>query len=234
MSKNRKKSNVDSTKYHTVLKPKTDNQEEYIRAMSETDMVFCIGPAGSGKTACAVGLAMEYLKEKKIEKIVVTRPTIGTDEDGWDKGLGYLPGDIRDKMDPYLRPIFDEMLKYIDKPILERMYTQGKIEIAPLTYMRGRTFHNAFVILDEAQNATFKQILMVCTRIGTNSKLVLNGDLDQHDRRGEECPFEVWVDQIIGPNSERISVVELEEQDIIRHPLVREILSKVENFEKSL
>lgn len=182
-------------------------------------------------TACAIGLAVSHLCEGKKSKIIITRPTVGTDEDG-SKGIGYLPGDIKEKMDPYLRPIFDELNTYFTKHEVDNMIRQDVIEIAPLYYMRGRTFHDAFVILDEAQNATHVELKMITTRLGRKSKLVINGDVNQFDRRFKKCPLKVWISEIINEIL-GIGVIELQAMDIVRHPIVSAILHKVENFEKN-
>src|SRR3990172_2332760 len=131
-----------------IFKPRTNNQTEYVRLMAEHAITFCTGPAGCGKTCCAVGLAVEHLLDSKVSKIVITRPTVHTDTI-YDTGIGYLPGDLREKMNPYLTPIMDELEKYLDKYSIESYIQEGIIDIAPLQFMRGRTFHNAFIILDE-------------------------------------------------------------------------------------
>ena len=159
------------------LKPRTENQAEYIRAISENNVTFCSGPAGTGKTSVAVGLACEYLVSKKVSKIVITRPTVESSS----RGLGYLPGNFKEKIHPYLVPILDEMNYYLDDQKVRSMMSSDIIEIVPLEYMRGRNFHWSFMILDEAQNATFDQIKMFITRLGKGSKAVINGDLDQTD-----------------------------------------------------
>lgn len=208
------------------FKPKSRNQAEYIRSMIEHDMVFCTGPAGSGKTACAVGLAIEHYMDGKVDKIVVTRPTIGTDD--YDRGLGFLPGDIREKMDPYLRPIYDELHTYIGKSFTEKLIRDEDIEIAPLDFMRGRTFHSSFVIMDEAQNATHSQLKMFTTRMGSRSKMVVNGDIDQHDRYGQDCALDKWLNNIVN-DVNGVGVVYLDHSDIVRHKLVSAILTKINN-----
>lgn len=164
------------------FKPKSEHQADYIRAMAEHDMVFCIGPAGSGKTACAVGQAVRYFidDDHPIKKLILIRPTIGTDEDRIDDGIGFLKGDMLEKMSPFIRPLTDELLTYIDRNTLRNYLEQDIIEVLPLYYARGRTFHKSFVIVDECQNASFNQIQMITTRLGSKSKMVLNGDMDQH------------------------------------------------------
>ena len=158
------------------LKPKTENQAKYIREMIDSDITICIGPAGTGKTTIAVGVACEQILEGKIDRIIVTRPVV---ESG--KGLGFLPGTFQDKIHPYLVPIFEEMNMYLSTQVTERLIKEKHVEICPLEYMRGRNFHNSFIILDEAQNATYEQIKMLITRMGSQSKRVINGDIEQSD-----------------------------------------------------
>jgi phosphate starvation-inducible PhoH-like protein len=214
-----------------VFKPKSENQSNYVRMIVENDLTFCIGPAGSGKTSVCVGIAMGHLLNNKCDQIIITRPTIGTDEE-YSKGIGFLPGSLRDKMDPYLRPIYDEMLTYIDKHSLEQALYDETIEIAPLDFMRGRTFHNAFVIMDEAQNCSYQQIKMFVTRLGKSSRMVINGDIDQFDRKGH-CALDEWFNDII-PEINGIGRIELDKGDIVRHSLVSAILTATEEYERSL
>ena len=205
------------------LKPKTENQAKYIRSMVEADVTICIGPAGTGKTTIAVGLACQYLLENKASKIVITRPVV---ESG--KGLGFLPGTFQDKIHPYLVPIFDEMNLYLSKDTAEKFMREKRVEVCPLEYMRGRNFHNSFIILDEAQNATYQQIKMLITRMGSKSKCVINGDIEQtdlpHSISGalEEC-----VDRL--DNLKGVSIVELERSDIIRNKIISSILERLED-----
>ena len=156
-----------------TLRAKTENQIDYIETIKESSVTFCIGPAGTGKTAVAVGLACQYLLEERIKKIIITRPVV---EAG--KGLGFLPGTFDEKIHPYLVPILEEMNIYLGKDRLEKLKEELIIEVCPLEYMRGRNFHQSFMILDEAQNATLEQIKMFITRIGRHSKAVINGDTD--------------------------------------------------------
>ena len=215
----RKKTNTGYTSRRKPLKPKTKNQEDYIEAMSENDVTFCIGPAGTGKTAVAVGLACDYLLDKKIEKIVVTRPVI---ESG--KGLGFLPGTFDEKIHPYLVPVLEEMTFRLNSNRVQSYREDGIIEVCPLEYMRGRNFHNSFMILDEAQNATFDQLKMFITRIGWGSKVVINGDVEQTDlplsARGG---LEEFIDRLNGVDGVRMA--ELTEKDIIRNDIISKILN---------
>mgnify|MGYP006105390343 CR=1 FL=1 len=198
------------------LSPKTDNQSDYIRDIAESDITFCHGPAGSGKTAIAVGLACEYLLDQKIEKIIVTRPVV---ESGG--GLGYLPGTMEEKIQPYLVPIMEEMRLYLPRNILE----SDSIELCPLEYMRGRNWHNSFMILDEAQNATTQQIKMFITRIGWDSKAVINGDLEQTDL-GEATGLQGCLDKL--DDLDGVSICELTDDDIIRNDIISKILRRLQ------
>tara|TARA_R110002167_G_scaffold231415_3_gene436648 strand:+ start:553 stop:1188 length:636 start_codon:yes stop_codon:yes gene_type:complete len=201
------------------LKAKTQNQQEYIREIEGNDVTLCTGPAGTGKTAVSVGLACDYLLDGRVDKIVVTRPVI---EAG--RGLGFLPGTFEEKIHPYLIPVLEEM-EYRLSPNRAKAYRdEGKIEVCPLEYMRGRNFHNSFMILDEAQNATFEQLKMFITRIGWNSKAVINGDMDQTDlmeiEQGGLDKFLYRLDEIDG-----VGIAELTDEDIIRNKIISKILN---------
>ena len=205
-----------------TLKAKTPNQAEYIRAMVESDVTICSGPAGSGKTAVAVGLACQHLSGEKIEKIIITRPVV---ESG--KGLGYLPGTLNEKIHPYLVPIIEEMNLYLTPTAVESLTSSNVIEVCPLEYMRGRNFHNSFMILDEAQNATLEQIKMFITRIGSKYKAVINGDTAQTDlteyTKGalKNCMKKLQ-------NIEGVSIIELGHEDIVRNSIISKILMSLE------
>lgn len=203
------------------LKPKTQNQSEYIRSMSENDVIFCSGPAGSGKTACSVGLACEYLLEKRIEKIVITRPVV---ESG--RGIGFLPGTLNEKVHPYMVPIIEEMKLYLGMETYNSMRTTNTIEICPLEYMRGRNFHDTFMILDEAQNATFEQIKMFLTRIGMGSKAVINGDLEQTDLRNDADGGLADCMKFLD-NLEGVGICHLTCDDIVRNGIIPKILARL-------
>lgn len=206
------------------FKPKTQNQHAYIRNIIESDIVLCSGPAGSGKTACAVGIATEHLVHGKVSKIVITRPVV---EAG--RGLGFLPGTAYDKLHPYLLPILDEMSMYFNEYEVQKMIHLNIIEVAPLEYLRGRNFHGAFMILDEAQNATIEQIKMFITRIGRDSKCIINGDLKQSDleRNGNPLGLKTCMEKLAGIKG--LSISELDHTDIIRNPIISEILIKLES-----
>jgi phosphate starvation-inducible PhoH-like protein len=204
-----------------ILRPKSINQENYIISMVENDVTICTGPAGSGKSSVAVGLACSWLLENKIEKIIITRPTV---ENG--RGLGFLPGNKDEKIHPYLVPILEEMEQYLGKMNLTKYREAGIIEMCPLEYMRGRNFHNCFMILDEAQNATFEQIKMFITRIGMYSRAVINGDADQsdlpHSIRGG---LENVQQRLFGLQG--IGTCQLEASDIVRNPIIGRILERL-------
>ena len=204
------------------LRPKTKNQSEYIQSMVESDVTFCSGPAGSGKTAVSVGLACEYILQHKVDKIVITRPVI---ESG--RGLGFLPGTLTDKVQPYLVPIIEEMKLYLGKETYNSMRATNTIEICPLEYMRGRNFHSSFMILDEAQNATFEQIKMFLTRIGIDSKAVINGDLNQTDLHGNEYGgLNGCISKLSNLNG--VAICKLDHSDIVRNNIISSILKRLE------
>lgn len=222
---NKKKNNatpkVKQPPLRKVFKPKTQNQAEYIRCMSESDIVFCTGPAGSGKTAVAVGLACEYLLSNKIEKIVITRPVV---EAG--RGLGYLPGTLTEKILPYLVPTIEEMRLYLSQETFNGYKSQNLIELCPLEYMRGRNFHNTFMILDEAQNATYEQIKMFLTRIGLGSKAVINGDTSQTDlSEYEDDGLLECMERLKGIDG--ISMCKLTAEDIVRNKIISKIIARL-------
>ncbi len=203
------------------LRPKTENQEDYIRGMIEADVTFCSGPAGSGKTAVAVGLACEHILENKVEKIIITRPVV---ESG--RGIGFLPGTLTEKVHPYMVPIIEEMKLYLGVDTYNSMRATNTIEICPLEYMRGRNFHSTFMILDEAQNATFEQIKMFLTRIGIGSKAVVNGDLDQTDLRGDSYGgLNSCIQSLTDLNG--VSICYLDDSDIVRNGIISKILGRL-------
>ena len=219
----RKPKEAGHTKRRKSLKAKTKNQEVYIKAIEDNDVTLCTGPAGTGKTAVSVGLACDYLLDGRVEKIVVTRPVI---ESG--RGLGFLPGTFEEKIHPYLIPVLEEMEYRLNTNRVQAYRDEGKIEVCPLEYMRGRNFHNCFMILDEAQNATFEQLKMFVTRIGWDSKAVINGDMDQTDlansSQGGLDTFLYRLDNIDG-----VGVAELTEDDIIRNKIISKILNALDD-----
>jgi phosphate starvation-inducible PhoH-like protein len=223
MSKRRsqKHQNNQTKPIRKRLRAKTDNQKDYILDIAESDVTICTGPAGTGKTAVAVGLASEYILNKKVDKIVITRPVVevGT------RGLGFLPGSLNEKMQPWVVPLLEEMNAYLSKETVNSMRASNTIEIAPLEYMRGRTFDNSFMILDEAQNCTFEQIRMFLTRIGQDSKMVINGDIEQTDLYSEENALYKCIERLEGVKG--LSICELTEQDIVRNSIISRILSRL-------
>ncbi len=203
--------------------PRTKKQKEYVRALKTSQIIMSLGPAGTGKTYLAVAVALTMLLEKKVERIILSRPAVEAGE-----RLGFLPGDMKDKIDPYLRPLYDSLHDLLDYEKIQRKIETGEIEIAPIAFMRGRTLKNSFAILDEAQNATRTQIKMFLTRIGENSKLVVNGDPSQIDLPNKNQSGLVESQNILQGIKE-ISVVNFDHNDVIRHPLVAKI---VEAYQK--
>lgn len=200
---------------------KSENQADYIRCMAESDVTFCSGPAGSGKTAVAVGLACQHFLDSRVQKIIITRPVV---EAG--RGLGFLPGTLTEKIQPYLVPVVEEMKLYLGTETYNSARSNNSIELCPLEYMRGRNFHDAFMILDEAQNATYEQIKMFITRIGLGSKAVINGDVDQTDLDyRSDGGLDVCMDRL--HDVEGVSICELDSSDIVRNKIISKILCKL-------
>ncbi len=205
-----------------LIKARTPNQQRLVEAVKQNDMVFAIGPAGTGKTYTAVALAVRALKNKEIRRIILTRPAVEAGEN-----LGFLPGDLRDKLDPYLQPLYDALRDMIPQQKLLGYWEDNTIEIAPLAFMRGRTLDNAFVILDEAQNATSAQLKMFLTRMGRNAKFVITGDITQIDLPRHQQSGLVQAIRILdGING--ISIIQLDNTDVIRHKLVTKIIRAYE------
>ena len=198
--------------------PRSERQKKYVRALRESDIIISTGPAGTGKTFLAVAVALTMLLEKKIERIILSRPAVEAGE-----RLGFLPGDMREKVDPYLRPLYDSLYDLLDFEKIQKRIEIGDIEIAPLAFMRGRTLKNSFAILDEAQNATDIQIKMFLTRIGENSKIVINGDPSQIDLPNKNLSGLNRSKKLLGHLKE-ISVVDFDHTDVVRHPLVSKIV----------
>jgi len=209
----------------TPIKARTPNQQKMVEALAQNDMVFAIGPAGTGKTYMAVALAVRALKNKEVRKIVITRPAVEAGE-----SLGFLPGDLKEKIDPYLRPIYDALDDMIPSEKLKYYQEKNIIEIAPLAYMRGRTLNDAFVLLDEAQNTTPMQMKMTLTRLGINSKMIITGDGSQVDLPRNQKSGLADAVQIL-QNIKGISIIKLSEEDVVRHRLVRQIIGAYEKFE---
>ena len=204
--------------------PRSKKQKEYVRALKTSQIIMSLGPAGTGKTYLAVAVALSMLLEKKVERIILSRPAVEAGE-----RLGFLPGDMKEKIDPYLRPLYDSLHDIFDYDKIQRKMESGEIEIAPLAFMRGRTLKNCFAILDEAQNATQTQIKMFLTRIGENSKLVVNGDPSQIDLPNKSQSGLVQSKNILKGIKE-ISIINFDHNDVIRHPLVAKI---VEAYKKN-
>ena len=202
-----------------VVRAKTDNQKRLVEAAENHDLVFAVGPAGTGKTYTAVAIAVRALKNKEVKKIIITRPAVEAGEN-----LGFLPGDLKEKIDPYLRPIYDALDDMIPAEKLKFYQENRIIEIAPLAYMRGRTLNNAFILLDEAQNTTPMQMKMFLTRMGPTSKAIITGDRSQIDLPNRQKSGLIESVEIL-KNIKGISFVELDGRDVVRHRLVREIIT---------
>ncbi|HVD99405.1 MAG TPA: PhoH family protein [Cytophagaceae bacterium] len=205
-----------------IVKPKTDNQKKLVAAHFKNDLVFAVGPAGTGKTYISVALAVRALKNKEVKKIVITRPAVEAGEN-----LGFLPGDLKEKVDPYLRPIYDALDDMIPAEKLKYYYENRVIEIAPLAFMRGRTLHNAFILLDEAQNTTTMQMKMFLTRMGPSSKMIVTGDRSQIDLPGKQQSGLTECFRLL-KNIPGIDFVELSSKDVMRHKLVERIINAYE------
>ncbi|MCR5694278.1 MAG: PhoH family protein [Clostridia bacterium] len=210
------------------IRPKTAGQKEYIDAISENTVTFGIGPAGTGKTFLAVCKAVAELRKNHVSRIVLTRPAVEAGEK-----LGFLPGDLQDKVDPYLRPLYDALFEIMGPESFQKKLEKGIIEIAPLAYMRGRTLDNAFIILDEAQNTTREQLKMFLTRIGNGSVAVVNGDDTQIDLPRDVLSGLKTAPAVLG-DIEGIAFVRFTERDVVRHELVKKIIKAYEKFEKGI
>ena len=211
---------VYQKKNQVTILPRNKNQETYMLKLLDRkkDIIFGIGPAGTGKTLIAVQVAVKLFKEGRVDKIIVTRPAVSVDED-----LGFLPGTLEQKMAPWTRPIFDVLREYFNAREISGMIDEGIVEIAPLAYMRGRTFKNAFILADEMQNATQNQMKMLLTRIGTGSKMVVTGDLAQADRLRDNGLIR-FVEQLEAKEISRLDIVRFAKGDIEIHEAVREVL----------
>ena len=223
-----KESNVKSFK-QLIKTPRksviarSEKQSDYIKALKENDIVMSLGPAGTGKSFLAVSVGITLLMEKKIERVILSRPAVEAGEK-----LGFLPGDMKEKVDPYLRPLYDALYELFGADKIDKKIESGEIEIAPLAFMRGRTLKNCFAILDEAQNATETQIKMFLTRIGENSKLVVNGDPTQIDLINKSQSGLIKSKNILKDLKE-IKIVEFDHNDVVRHPLVSKIIRAYQN-----
>ena len=215
--KNNNVTDIIKTPKKSII-PRSEKQKNYVRALRQKDIIISAGPAGTGKTFLAVAVGLTMLLEKKIDRIILSRPAVEAGE-----RLGFLPGDMKEKVDPYLRPLYDSLYDLFDFEKIQRMIEIGDIEIAPLAFMRGRTLKNSFAILDEAQNATDTQIKMFLTRIGENSKIVVNGDPTQIDLPNKIMSGLVSSKRLLGHLNE-IEVVDFDHSDVVRHPLVSKIV----------
>jgi len=209
-----------------VIKPRTIHQYELIKAVMNNDLVFAIGPSGTGKTYLAIALAVKAFKERKVKKIILTRPAVEAGEQ-----LGFLPGDIKEKLDPYLQPLYDGLADMLTKRKLEEMYNERLIEVAPLAYMRGRTLENSFVILDEAQNTSDNQLKMFLTRMGQNSKFIITGDITQIDLPHYKKSGLIRAIDLFR-NIQGVKFVFFDKMDVVRHPLVKKIIEAYEEIDK--
>ena len=203
--------------------PRSEKQKDYVRALRQSDIIISAGPAGTGKTFLAVAVGLTMLLEKKIDRIILSRPAVEAGE-----RLGFLPGDMKEKVDPYLRPLYDALYELFGPDKIDKKIETGEIEIAPLAFMRGRTLKNCFAILDEAQNATETQIKMFLTRIGENSKLVVNGDPSQIDLINKSHSGLIKSKNLL-QNINEIKIIEFDHTDVVRHPLVSKIIQAYQN-----
>jgi phosphate starvation-inducible PhoH-like protein len=211
-----------------LLAPKTVNQRRYLEAIERNDLVFGVGPAGTGKTYLAVAMAVSALLNKSVARIVLTRPAVEAGE-----RLGFLPGTLQEKVDPYLRPLYDALYEMLDAERVEKLLERNVIEVAPIAFMRGRTLNDAFIILDEAQNSTAEQMKMVLTRQGFNSKMVVNGDITQIDLpSGRRSGLEDAVEVLKGVQG--ISFVQFDDKDVVRHSLVQRIVRAYEKYNQTI
>ena len=210
----------------TILRARTVGPTRYVEAIKENTIVLGIGPAGTGKTYLAVAMAVKAFREHKIKKIILTRPAVEAGEK-----LGFLPGDLQDKVDPYLRPLYDALFDMFGAESFARQQERGIIEVAPLAYMRGRTLDDSFIILDEAQNCTMEQLKMFLTRFGEGSKVVVTGDITQIDLPEERKSGLKRITEILA-EVENIDVIQLSNKDVVRHKLVKDIVKAFEKYEK--
>jgi phosphate starvation-inducible protein PhoH and related proteins len=218
---------IAKTRKGEEVRAKTLRQRQYVEALSKRDLIFCTGPAGTGKTFLAVVIAVQALLANQFEKLILTRPAVEAGE-----RLGFLPGDLQQKVNPYLRPLYDAINEFIDPEKVPSLMEKGVIEVAPLAYMRGRTLNNAFVIVDEAQNTTPSQMKMVLTRLGFNSRMVVTGDMTQTDLPNNQQSGLTLATHIL-KHVKGIAFCEFSQKDVVRHPLVQEIVAAYERHENN-
>ena len=211
-----------------ILAPKTVNQRRYLEAIERNDMVFGIGPAGTGKTYLAVAMAISALMNKQVARIILTRPAVEAGE-----RLGFLPGSLQEKIDPYLRPLYDALYDMLDSERVEKLLERNVIEVAPIAFMRGRTLNDSFIILDEAQNCTPEQMKMVLTRLGFNSKMVVNGDVTQIDLPNARRSGLIEAMDVL-KGVEGITFVQFDEKDVVRHTLVQRMVKAYERYNEAI
>ncbi len=208
--------------YVKNVRPRSEGQKTLMEAMQRNNLVMAIGPAGSGKTYLAICAAVEAFEKGKVDRIILSRPAVEAGEK-----IGFLPGDLQDKMSPYLRPLYDSLNDRLGLKRLKNLVDTGEIEIAPIGYMRGRTLNNAFVVIDEAQNCTYGQIKMIVSRLGWNSTMVITGDPDQSDLLEGISGLRDMADRLEGLASSGVAVCKLKDKDIVRHPLVAKMLEVI-------
>lgn len=213
---------IDVFKKEKEIRPKTLGQKKFIDAVRKNEIVFVIGPAGTGKTYLAVAIALSALKSKSVNRIILVRPAVEAGE-----SLGYLPGDLLEKIDPYFRPLYDAIYEMMPSEKFQKYMERGVIEIAPLAYMRGRTLNDSFIILDDAQNTTLGQMKMFLTRFGFGSKIIINGDITQVDLPRKENSGLIKISKVL-ENIKGIEFIYLNDQDVVRHRLVQEIIRAYE------
>jgi phosphate starvation-inducible PhoH-like protein len=219
--------NIPVSSKKKFIVPRSENQKKYIDAIKQHDMVIGIGPAGTGKTYLAMAMAIHSLLKKQVSRIILARPAVEAGE-----RLGFLPGDLYEKINPYLRPLYDALFDMMETEKAYRLIDKGIIEIAPLAFMRGRTLNDSFIILDEAQNTTSEQMKMYLTRLGFNSKTVITGDITQIDLPSEKVSGLIAAEKIL-KGIEGLSFVYFSEKDVVRHKLVQKIVKAYEKFEKN-
>jgi len=219
---------IITTAYHKVIRPRTAGQVNYLRAVKESELIFCIGPAGTGKTYLAMAMACSALQKKEVGRIVLVRPAVEAGE-----SLGYLPGDLREKIEPYLRPLYDALYEMLSPERFQKYIEKDIIEVAPLAYMRGRTLNDSFIVLDEAQNTTPEQMKMFLTRMGFGSKVVVTGDITQVDLPAGKDSGLMVIRKILA-DVPGIEFIYLTEKDVVRHQLVQKIIQAYDKFEKNL